>query len=251
LEIFKCSQYPQTQNPFKAGMKLEAIDPRNQHLICVCTIEEKLGHRIKLHFDGYPSSYDFWVDANSKNILPIEFCRTTKRELKIPPKWPSKNFDWSEYLDDQNCVGAQRHMFPHLQKKDERMQLVIGMKLEVRRDENWYAGTIVDIIGDRMLITFDGLYKNLEKAWYDFNSAFLRPCAGHNDLEDFDAFLPPSGVINFSWDEYLKTNKSNPVPASFFAHKIAIPNKFEPGMKLEVVDKVKMVNFKCENILTH
>ena len=52
---------PRTPNTFEIGQKLEAIDPQNPDLFCVCTIVDKCGYRIKLRFDGSPSIYDFWV----------------------------------------------------------------------------------------------------------------------------------------------------------------------------------------------
>lgn len=52
---------PRTPNTFEIGQKLEAIDPQNCDLFCICTIVDKCGYRIKLRFDGSPSVYDFWV----------------------------------------------------------------------------------------------------------------------------------------------------------------------------------------------
>lgn len=60
---------PRTPNTFEIGQKLEAIDPQNSDLFCVCTIVDKCGYRIKLRFDGSPSIYDFWVI--SSNSFPF------------------------------------------------------------------------------------------------------------------------------------------------------------------------------------
>lgn len=129
VELFK-SSFPKNTNPFRVAMKLEAIDPFNQKLFCICTVEEKLGYRIKLHFDGYSSSYDFWCNADSKVIFPAGFCQSTSRVLSLPPKWSNKSkFDWSEYLDFCNAIGAQRSLFTHLNEKSEH-SLERGMKLE-------------------------------------------------------------------------------------------------------------------------
>jgi hypothetical protein len=238
-EFFKNFREKQSNNPFKVGIKLEAIDPINQNLFCVCTVEERLGHRIKLHFDGYPLTYDFWVDVGSKNIFPIEFCRSTKRQLQIPLRWPNKNFDWSEYLDAQNSAGANRQMFPHLMKKEENCSAKIGMKLEVLKDDVWYAATIIDILGDRMLIKFDGIYEKYGYAWFEFNSPYIGPCDGHKTDEETTAFFNPlASADEFAWPEYLKSTKSEEVPESFFVLHEPLKNEFEPGMKLEVVDKI-------------
>jgi lethal(3)malignant brain tumor-like protein len=129
INLFK-NPYPRSANPFRSGMKLEAIDPFSQKKsFCICTVEEKLGYRIKLHFDGYSNAYDFWANVDSQNIFPAGFCQSTKRYLQVPPKWNGKKFDWSEYLDRSNSIGAQKSMFPHLLKTyDNPMEK--GMKIE-------------------------------------------------------------------------------------------------------------------------
>lgn len=68
---------PKTPNTFEIGQKLEAIDPQNSNFFCVCTIVEKSGYRLKLRFDGYPTIYDFWVNADSLNIFPAGWCSRT------------------------------------------------------------------------------------------------------------------------------------------------------------------------------
>lgn len=68
---------PKTPNTFEIGQKLEAIDPQNSSLFCICSIVEKSGYRLKLRFDGYPAIYDFWVNADSNNIFPAGWCSKT------------------------------------------------------------------------------------------------------------------------------------------------------------------------------
>lgn len=68
---------PTAPNNFEIGQKLEAIDPQNSSLFCVCTIVEKCGYRLKLRFDGYSPIYDFWVNADSTNIFPAGYCSKT------------------------------------------------------------------------------------------------------------------------------------------------------------------------------
>lgn len=75
---------PTTPNTFEIGQKLEAIDPQNSSLFSVCTIVDKCGYRIKLHFDGYMPAYDFWVNADSMNIFPAGWCsKTGKNWLRL------------------------------------------------------------------------------------------------------------------------------------------------------------------------
>uniref|UniRef100_A0A452J5S0 SAM domain-containing protein n=1 Tax=Gopherus agassizii TaxID=38772 RepID=A0A452J5S0_9SAUR len=69
---------------FQVNMKLEAVDRRNPMLIRVATIAEKEDHRIKIHFDGWDHSYDFWVDADSSDIHPVGWCAKTGHTLQLP-----------------------------------------------------------------------------------------------------------------------------------------------------------------------
>lgn len=69
LNLF-INPYPTSSNMFEVGMKLEAIDPEHASLFCVCTIVERIGYRIKLHFDGYSTKFDFWKNVDSLDIFP-------------------------------------------------------------------------------------------------------------------------------------------------------------------------------------
>ncbi|KAG5678683.1 hypothetical protein PVAND_008334 [Polypedilum vanderplanki] len=226
-----------SSNQFKVGMKLEAIDPKNQHLFCICSVEEKLGARMKLRFDGYSSVYNFWVNIDSPNIFPIGFCQSTGRKLTVPPRWINRDFEWSEYLDETNSVGASRSMFPRSQLATVIDPLKIGMKLEAEHCDNWYAGTIIDNFDKRVLIKFDGKFENLGCIWYEIDSPYLNYCGAYKELFDPTIFLPPTGTLNnFDWDSYLKENNAVSAPKDFFKSKTRKPNAFESGMKLEVVD---------------
>lgn len=233
VELFK-SPYPRSPNPFKVGMKLEAIDPANQKLFCVSTVEEKLGYRIKLHFDGYPAAYDFWVNADSANIFPAGFCHSTNRVLQTPPKWSSKKFDWSEYLDYTNSIGASRALFPKLNSTFETNPFKVGMKLETTCDGKMYAASIIDVLDDRVLVSHDG-HEEIDCVWLNVYSPYLHPINYHNTIADPECFIPPSRP--FSWTEYLKATESKAAPSSFFYHSRKAFD-FEPGLKLEVVDRV-------------
>lgn len=106
---------PTTQNTFEINQKLEAVDPQNSDLFCVCTIAEKCGFRLKLHFDCYSSLYDFWVDADSANIFPAGWCFKTGREIEWPHRKYCANrsglFDWSEYLTKTKSQAAHPACF--------------------------------------------------------------------------------------------------------------------------------------------
>ena len=38
-------------------------------------------HRLRLHFDGYSESYDFWTNANSPFIFPVGWTEKAGKYL--------------------------------------------------------------------------------------------------------------------------------------------------------------------------
>ena len=69
---------------FEKDMKLEAIDPKHPSYFCVVTVAEVKGARLRLHFDGWSESYDFWANANSEFIFPVNWCSKNGQTLHPP-----------------------------------------------------------------------------------------------------------------------------------------------------------------------
>lgn len=72
-------------NNFKVGMKLEVVDKRNPKLIRVSTVSHRQSHNIKVHFDGWDEKYDYWVDDDSPDIHPVNWCQKTGHPLQPSP----------------------------------------------------------------------------------------------------------------------------------------------------------------------
>lgn len=90
VELFSKDQsFPEHENGFQVGMRLEGIDARRPSVFCVLSVAEVCGYRLRLHFDGYLSCYDFWTNAGSPDIHPVGWCQKTKHELHIPREWSS------------------------------------------------------------------------------------------------------------------------------------------------------------------
>ena len=75
---------PRSPIGFKTGMKLECVDPRNPQLIRVATVAGVKGYRIKIHFDGWSSEYDFWTDDDWPDLHPPGWCQKTGHPLQPP-----------------------------------------------------------------------------------------------------------------------------------------------------------------------
>ncbi|CAK8691450.1 unnamed protein product [Clavelina lepadiformis] len=69
---------------FEIGMKLEVVDQRNCRLIRVATIADLDDFRVQVHFDGWSDMYDFWIDADSRDLHPLQWCNETQHQLQGP-----------------------------------------------------------------------------------------------------------------------------------------------------------------------
>jgi len=74
---------------------LEALDKLTRtlpkQLICVATVADILGNRVRIHFDGWADDFDYWVDITSTNIHPVRWCDNNGRTLS-PPSGYNGNF---------------------------------------------------------------------------------------------------------------------------------------------------------------
>ncbi|KAG7242021.1 hypothetical protein INR49_024066 [Caranx melampygus] len=73
-----------TQTKTHIGMKVEAVDKRNPMLIRVATISDTEDHRLKIHFDGWTSEYDYWVETDCPDLHPVGWCQKTGHPLQYP-----------------------------------------------------------------------------------------------------------------------------------------------------------------------
>ncbi|XP_032959295.1 lethal(3)malignant brain tumor-like protein 3 isoform X3 [Rhinolophus ferrumequinum] len=104
---------------FQKKMKLEVVDKRNPVFIRVATVADTDDHRIKVHFDGWNSCYDYWIDADSPDIHPVGWCSKTGHPLQ-PPLSPLELMEASEHsgCSTPGCKGIghfkrARHLGPH------------------------------------------------------------------------------------------------------------------------------------------
>lgn len=229
--------FPFGKNLFKTGMKLEGIDPQHQSLFCVMTVTDVIGHRIRLHFDGYSDLYDFWCNANSPNVFQVGWCEKNGRKLETPPG--IFNFSWKAYLDHCKATPAPRQAFVtrNCTTIAPPSNFRIGMKLEAEDRKNGWTcvGTVADLLENRILVHFDGWDKAFD-TWFDINSPFIHPIGWCSKNGVY--LYPPKDYGNpdsFNWHEYLQETKSMGVPARAF--KTRPPKDFKVEMKVEAVDK--------------
>ncbi|XP_050988130.1 lethal(3)malignant brain tumor-like protein 4 isoform X1 [Labeo rohita] len=239
MKLFKEHQsFPQSRNGFKVGMKLEGLDPCHPALFCVLTVAEVQGYRIRLHFDGYPECYDFWVNADSWDVKPPGWCEKTGLKLLLPKGCRDGEFNWNTYV--KNCRGqlAPKHLFKSLNTSVTPSGFRAGMKLEAVDRKNpslICVATIAAAVDNRLLIHFDN-WDDSYDYWCDASSPYIHP-VGYCEEAELTLTTPadykPPKV--FTWEKYLEETGAQAAPARAFKQRP--PHGFQAGMKLEAVDK--------------
>ncbi|XP_064550949.1 lethal(3)malignant brain tumor-like protein 1 isoform X2 [Drosophila montana] len=230
--------FPIKPNCFKRGMKLEAIDPENCSLFCVCTIVEVRGYRLKLNFDGYSSMYDFWVNADSMDIFPPGWCERTSHVLQAPKGYCPDRFTWYRYLVKTKAKAAPSTLFTHLNatKHTQKNNFSVGMHLEAEDLNDTgkiCVATVADILDERIRVHFDG-WDDCYDFWVHINSPYIHPCGWHEGRQQL--IVPPDYQnLLFNWADYIEEVGGIAAPADLF--KPREPMEFQARMKLEVVDQ--------------
>ncbi len=83
-DCFKAPPFKPLKNEFKTGQKLEAVDPKNPHLICPATIKEVKRDKILVTFDGWLQSSQCWYSFSSRDIFPVGWCKLARHILQYP-----------------------------------------------------------------------------------------------------------------------------------------------------------------------
>ncbi|XP_054099955.2 lethal(3)malignant brain tumor-like protein 4 isoform X4 [Callithrix jacchus] len=221
VELFSKDQsFPEHENGFQIGMRLEGIDPRRPSVFCVLSVAEVCGYRLRLHFDGYLSCYDFWTNAGSPDIHPVGWCEKTKHELHIPKGYRKDKFVWMDYLKACKLQNAPKKLFRNRSPNGPMpKEFQVGMKLEAVDRKNpslVCVATIADIVEDRLLVHFDNWDDSFDY-WCDVNSPYVQPVGWCQ--ENGRTLIAPQGYPdpeNFSWTEYLEATQTNAVPAKVF-----------------------------------
>ena len=127
-------EYRQPSGCFKAGQKLEAVDPLNLATICVATVMKVLRHGyIMIRMDGYetdPTGGDwFCYHGSSPFVFPPGFCERNNIKLKVSewyilhyfshlhfyqvPAGFEGDFLWMDYLKSNKSEAAPMSLFSH------------------------------------------------------------------------------------------------------------------------------------------
>lgn len=127
-------------------MKLEAVDRKNPHLVCVATIaaiDDTRSECWKIHFDGWTDrcagalhwadhlnipvlipfplffsfalnrrSYDYWAEPNSSDLRPVGWCAQNSHALQAPRNYQFGAFTWESYLARESAEAVPAALLP-------------------------------------------------------------------------------------------------------------------------------------------
>lgn len=71
-------------NLFTDGMKLEAVDRKNPHLICPASVGAVNGDQIHVTFDGWRGAFDYWCRYDSRDIFNAGWCAESGHPFQPP-----------------------------------------------------------------------------------------------------------------------------------------------------------------------
>lgn len=99
------------------GMKLEAVDRKNPHLICVATVQQidlsRGADAYLIHFDGWSDAYDYWASLDVSDLHPVGWCESTHAHLQKPKGYSKAEFAWSSYLQETNATAVPKQLLTH------------------------------------------------------------------------------------------------------------------------------------------
>ncbi|XP_030320246.1 polycomb protein SCMH1 isoform X5 [Calypte anna] len=114
VRIFHKEPPSPSQNFFKTGMKLEAVDRKNPHFICPATIGEVRGSEVLITFDGWRGAFDYWCRYDSRDIFPVGWCSLTGDNLQ--PPGTKAVFDREQHTLNLPAVNSITYVLRFLEK---------------------------------------------------------------------------------------------------------------------------------------
>ncbi|XP_054466480.1 polycomb protein SCMH1 isoform X2 [Anoplopoma fimbria] len=237
---FKQSRVPPS-NDFKAGMKLEARDPRNSNSVCIATVMGMMGTRLRLRLDGSDNTNDFWRLIDSLDIQPIGTCERNGDMLQPPLGFRMNASSWPMFLL-RTLSGAE--MAPASAFKKEpptpaKNYFLPGMKLEAVDRKNPYLicpATVGEVRGQEIFVMFDG-WRGAFDYWCPFDSRDIFPvgwCAltKHSLQPPGNFFTLPGALLapvsSTSASLTARRSSSNSSSSSSMQTSYRLPNPLPP-----------------------
>lgn len=175
---FKQNPVP-PKNEFRAGMKLEALDPRNVTSTCIATVVGVQGPRLRLRLDGGDNKNDFWRLVDSQEVRPIGHCEKAGGMLQPPLGFRMNASSWPMFLL-KTLNKADIALEAHFKKEPpspKTNEFKVGMKLEALDRKNPHLicpATVGAVKDDMIFVTFDG-WRGAFDYWCRYDSRDIFP----------------------------------------------------------------------------
>ncbi|XP_029904471.1 polycomb protein SCMH1 isoform X1 [Myripristis murdjan] len=226
-------------NDFKAGMKLEARDPRNSNSVCIATVMGMMGTRLRLRLDGSDNTNDFWRLVDSSDIQPIGTCERNGDMLQPPLGFRMNASSWPMFLL-RTLSGAEMAPASAFKKEPARPSknyFQPGMKLEAVDRKNPYLicpATVGEVRGQEIFVMFDG-WRGAFDYWCSYDARDIFPvgwCAltKHSLQPPGNFFTLPGALLApvSSSSASLPTRRSSSTPSSSMQTSYRLPNPLPP-----------------------
>lgn len=174
------------------------------------------------------------------------------------------SFAWNTMLGEKDFVAAPVQAFKHAPMSVVWDHIIIGMKVEVENKDsevNQYPGvysksywiaSILRISGYYVLLRYEGFGQDGSKDfWMNITSEKVHPVGWC--ITKGKPLIPPKSIVSkyADWREFLvkRLTGARTLPINFYAKLWStIRSQFRPGMKLEVVDKMRICQVKVATI---
>ncbi|XP_058486131.1 polycomb protein SCMH1-like isoform X2 [Solea solea] len=235
---FKQARIPPS-NDFKAGMKLEARDPRNSNSVCIATVMGMMGTRLRLRLDGSDNTNDFWRLVDSSDIQPIGTCERTGDMLQPPLGFRMNASSWPMFLL-RTLSGAEMAPASAFKKEPSspaKNYFQPGMKLEAVDRKNPYLicpATVGEVRGQEIFVMFDG-WRGAFDYWCPFDSRDIFPVGWctltkHSLQPPGNFFTLPGALLApvSATSASLTTRRSSSNSSSSMQTSYRLPNPLPP-----------------------
>lgn len=150
--------------------------------MCIATVVETQGPRIRLRLDGTDDRNDFWLLVDSEHIHPFEWTTKQGDTIKPPLGFRNNLSTWPRFYDKivqsaNESTFATESCFKPPPSEPSRNEFKKGHKIEAIDVKNPHLicpATITDIDKDLIHVSFDG-WSHASSFWCHYASRDIFP----------------------------------------------------------------------------
>ncbi|XP_031699545.1 lethal(3)malignant brain tumor-like protein 2 isoform X1 [Anarrhichthys ocellatus] len=230
------------RNSFKAGMRVEVVDPKHVSRTRLATVESITGGRLRLVCEDQSDATkntlsDFWCHMWSPLLHPIGWSRKVGHAIK----GPATSVEAASSVWKGNCDSSfllfKKPRFVYM----EGGFFEEGVKLEAIDPLNLGSicvSTVHKVLFDGyLMVGIDGTASNKGSDWFCYHASSHAILPVDFCKKNNIPLTVPQGYDSqtFTWDKYLKETNAKAAPARLFNADYP-GHSFSPNMKLEAVD---------------